>query len=68
MKLNELASEIKYKDILKRYNYNWLMISCHKYLSEEFIEYYKNKLDWNSISICQKLSEEFKIKFKTYLK
>ena len=38
MKLTELTIEIKYKDLLERYNYDWNKISQHKYFSEEFIE------------------------------
>ena len=56
MKLKELTSEIKYKDILERYNYNWNQISKYEYLSEEFIECYKDKVNWDYISTYQKLS------------
>lgn len=64
MKLNELAINIKHNDLLERYNDDWRRISMHKYLSEEFIEYYKNKLDWNTISVYQKLNEQLIEKYK----
>ena len=59
MKLTELTIEIKYKDILERYNYDWDEISQYEYFSEEFIKYYKDKLNWNYISTYQILSEKF---------
>ena len=34
MKLVELTVEIKYKDILEKYNYDWNQISKYEYLSE----------------------------------
>ena len=67
MKLTDLISNIKYKDILEKYNYNWKVISRYAYLSEEFTEYYKDKLDWYLISKCQKLNESFMVKYKNYL-
>ena len=46
MKLEELKDKIKFEDILDKYNYNWNEISKHKYLSQNFIDYYKDKLNW----------------------
>ena len=66
MKLTELTIEIKYKDILEKYNYNWKVISRYAYLSEEFTEYYKDKLDWYLISKCQKLNESFMVKYSVF--
>src|SRR3712207_7086110 len=43
---------------------NWGEISKYQYLTEEFIEKYKDKLYWNSISRYQKLSESFIERYK----
>ena len=53
------------KEIKENFGYdfaemNWEQISQqYKYLSEDFIEKYADKIDWSAISICQKLSEDF---------
>jgi len=43
--------------------FDWATISRLK-LSEQFIEKYKDKVDWNRISECQELSEKFIEKYK----
>ena len=45
MNIIELSEKIKYKGILERYNYDWNLISKHEYLSEEFIEFYKDNVN-----------------------
>jgi len=42
----------------------WGKISIHRFLSEDFIERYKDKVDWDYISAYQKLSEEFIEKYE----
>ena len=42
----------------------WYYISQNPKLKEEFIEKYKDQLDWDCISIHRKLSEEFIEKYK----
>jgi len=42
----------------------WKDISAYQYLSEEFIEKYKDKVNWRYVSIHQSLSEEFIEKHK----
>lgn len=46
---------------------NFGSISSNKSLSEEFIEKYKEYLDWHSISSRQILSEDFIEKYKDYV-
>ena len=43
---------------------DWRRISQHKYLTEEFMEKYKDKIDWGIVSICQRLSESFIEKYQ----
>jgi len=49
----------------KRYKYyfkdriNWILISIHQKLSEDFIMEYKNLVDWHYISIHQPMSCAF---------
>jgi hypothetical protein len=40
-------------------NVNWLSLSMHPSLSEEFMEKYQDKLHWQEISTCQVLSDSF---------
>jgi hypothetical protein len=47
------------KEIIKYYDGIWWLISCHKYLSEEFIEKHSDKVYWHLISCHQKLSSNF---------
>ena len=42
----------------------WREISIYKYLSEEFIKEFKDRVYWYNISHSQKLSEEFIEEFK----
>jgi len=42
---------------------NWNKISRFKFLSEEFINRYRDYLDWNEICLHQKLSRSFIIKY-----
>ncbi len=58
------VKELLYYDIINKYNNNWIKISNHMYLSEEFIEKFQNKVNWICISCEQELSEEFIEKFK----
>ena len=44
--------------------HQWEYISQHKYLSEEFIEKYQDKVGWHVVSAYQRLSEEFIEKHK----
>ena len=67
MKLKELTNKIEFEDILEKYNYDWKKISLHEYLSEEFMNYYKDKLNWEIISEYQRLSESFIEKYKDYV-
>ena len=52
-----------YKEIINKYSGNWLLISRHKCLPEEFIEKHSDKVDWYYISKFQKLSEKFVKKY-----
>ena len=45
--------------------YEWEEISYYKYLSEEFIREFKDKVNWYYVSKYQKLSEEFIQAFKS---
>lgn len=45
-------------------DFYWYLISKYRYLSEEFIEKYRDKLYWDWISIEQNLSESFIEKYK----
>ena len=45
-------------------NWDWALISEYKYLTEDFIRKFKNRVTWFLISRCQKLSENFIRKFK----
>ena len=57
--------EEKYNKKIRKFNYcEWAEISQFKYLTEEFIEKYQNKVSWYWISRCQKLSGDFINKFK----
>ena len=47
------------KKIIRDNIINWVTISKIPNLSEQFIEKYQDKLDWDNISIYQKLSEPF---------
>ena len=60
----------QFKDIKKKIeweqyydpNFNWnnpILYSCDNNLSEEFIREFKDKVDWEYISISQMLSEDF---------
>ena len=67
MNTKELISyfEKEYDKKINQFNnYEWYKISKFKYLTEEFIEKYKNKVNWVWISEHQKLSGEFIHKFK----
>ena len=48
---------------MKSINFNDLKL-YQKPLSEDFIREFKNKVDWNWISVKQKLSENFIREFK----
>lgn len=43
---------------------NWVDVSSHRYLSEDFIREFKEEVDWRRISAYQKLSEDFIREFK----
>ena len=43
---------------------NWIDISCHQNLSENFIREFQDKVYWTYISCHQKLSEKFIIEFQ----
>jgi len=43
--------------MFKKYGNDWQNISAHEYLSEFFIEKYKDKIHWALISKYQRLSE-----------
>lgn len=45
--------------VSSRWKNMWTDISRYRYLSEDFIRHFKDKLDWLFISACQKLPEEF---------
>ena len=49
----------EYGEIISKYNSDWGMISQIKYLSEDFIREFKDRVDWELISSQQKLSEDF---------
>jgi hypothetical protein len=51
------------EEIIEKYYCDWIFISCHKYLSEDFIEKHSAKVNWYYISVFQKLSESFVRKF-----
>ena len=42
----------------------WSMISTHRYLSEEFMEYFQDKISWTDVSKNQDLSSGFIEKFE----
>jgi len=50
---------VKDNYIIAKYNNDWLYISCHRYLSEEFIEAYSDKVHWSYICFYQRLSVKF---------
>ena len=70
MNTNELINyfEKKYNKKTNEFNdiewYEWIEISQFKYLTEEFMEKYKNKVNWLYISKYQNLSGEFIHKYK----
>ena len=45
---------------------NWHKISTYN-LSEQFMEKYRNRVNWTWISRFQKISKKFAIKFKAYI-
>ena len=51
--------QIEYLDLINKYKNNWHQISGYNYLTEEFMEYYKNKIIIDDILIYQILTEEF---------
>ncbi|MFN3551378.1 MAG: hypothetical protein ACK4WJ_06195, partial [Endomicrobiia bacterium] len=62
--IQKINSIEEYKEITGRVRVNWKKVSRFRYLSEEFIERYKDKVEWDLISKSQKLSEEFIEKYK----
>ena len=56
--------EPDYKEIIEKYNNNWNKISTHKFLSEDFIRKFADKLNWKNISFHQKLSGSLLKEFK----
>ena len=52
------------ENIIKELNNDWIEISKHKYLSEDFIRKYNNKLYWGWITMIQNLSDDFIIEFQ----
>ena len=40
----------EYKEIINKYDKDWIKISMHKKLSEDFIREFKDKVDWDYIS------------------
>jgi len=48
-------------------NTNWDLISLECNLSEEFMEKYSNRIYWTYISLRQKMSKKFAIKFRAYI-
>lgn len=58
--------QLEYLEIINKYENDWIEISYHKYLTEEFIEQNYNKVSWQIIVTDQKLSEDF-IKKYTYI-
>lgn len=67
----EAKKELEEIIILKYWkviNYiSWYQISCHKYLSENFIREYQYEIYWDYISTHQNLSEEFIREFQNRL-
>lgn len=55
--------EISNKELINQYTryaqVDWIKVSKHKYLSEDFIRKYKDKLHWHEIVTYQKLSNNF---------
>jgi len=66
MKIIEEIPNIEkfFDENIKKFKVDWLWISKHQKLSEEFIEKHYNKVYWNDILEYQKLSEEFVEKYK----
>jgi hypothetical protein len=52
------------KNVNQIYRSEWIELSEHKRLSEDFIRVFQDYVDWYYISIYQKLSEEFIREFK----
>ena len=46
-------------EILGTNHYDWLSVSAHKFLTEDFIREFADKVDWINISRYQQLSEDF---------
>ena len=53
----------KWEKLIKENDNDWDKISRFKYLEEEFIRYYKDKVNWNYIHMYQRLSESFRKEF-----
>lgn len=53
-----------YPEEVFKYCDDWQDVSLSKYLTEDFIRRYQDKLDWSVISCVQILSEEFITEFK----
>lgn len=51
-------------DILGINHQDWIEVSCHKGLTEDFIREFEDKVNWNWISKYQHLSEDFIREFK----
>jgi hypothetical protein len=60
-------------ELMRRYSWksiddiNWICISRHQGLSEDFIREFKNKIYWHRISHWQNLSYEFISEFRNEL-
>lgn len=52
---------------LDEHGINWIVISTHQVLSEDFMHQFRNKLDWDMLSIKQTMSEEFIEKHEKYV-
>ena len=57
-----------YNKKINDFYYEWNEISEFKYLTEAFIDKYKDEVDWYLISYCQNLSEKFIEKYQKKVK
>jgi hypothetical protein len=45
--------------LIEKFANDWMRISSHEFLSEDFIDKYNKLVDWKSVSVHQRLSEAF---------
>lgn len=61
---NHFKKEYKVRDLRTLDRVDWYWISAkYEFLTEEFMEKYKDHIDFVCISFCQTLSEEFARKY-----